>query len=168
MDFLVQHVELAADRWRNSINVDEARGTIIYTYIGQDRSINDVMTDTKKLLRIKAEHSKVVAIPIIVLFLNDMDGTLGQSLSEYAVLDEIPEAEKVKFGNLVGVHREKVQNTIREKIESMLKERTYITALEEEIISKRISRVGTEIFEKIYVKLWTDKCRAALEDLNNA
>lgn len=150
-DYLPQHIKIASDNWEKSIAVDEPRGAIIYTYVGPDYDVSSFVSDVGKLLRNKAKELKVIAIPILVVLLEDEDGILGQSLAEYAVLDEsVKEEDRVRYGNLIGAHKEKLRQNIREQIERLIKQRNYVTGLIEELEVRQLRHVGSELFAKIY------------------
>ena len=117
-----------------------------------NRSEKDIRSHAKSLLRKTSRDLKVSAIPILVVLLHDVDGILGQALAEYAVLEEINETDKSKFGNLVGAHQEKLLKSIREVIDSLIKKRIFVMALSGDVTMQRLSRVGTRLFEGIYKK----------------
>jgi len=149
-DFIAQQIKIAADRWAGALDVDEARGTIMYTYVTQNRDPLATLKDAEKFLKAAASEAGVTALPILLVVLHDADGLLGQSLAEYAVLQEIGDADSARFGNLVGAHKEKLSRTIRDQVESLLKERRYATGLKEGLERQRLNQAGTEIFQKIY------------------
>lgn len=151
LEILLMQVQQAALRWQSSIGVDEPRGTLIYCYVEQNQDMKSVEKQTAQLLRGTAHSAGVKALPVWVIFLYDEDGNLGQTLAERAVLEEALSAEdRAKFGNLVAAHEEKVIKNIRTQIEAMIKQRIYVSAFKEPLESRRISRVGTEIFGRIY------------------
>ncbi len=151
LDVIAMHVKLAADRWIKALSVDEARGTIIYCYVEPSRDAEVIIADTGKLLRSAAKQVGFSALPILVVLLCDEYGTLGQSLAELAVLDEsVSEEDKVRFGNLIPAHQEKTREAVRSLVESMIKRRLYVTAFREPLEAKRLGRVGTELFARIY------------------
>ncbi|MBM3299017.1 MAG: hypothetical protein FJY85_03585, partial [Deltaproteobacteria bacterium] len=151
LDYLPQQIKIASDRWKNALAVDEPRGTIIYTYLEQSRDPATVVPDAAKLLKTVAREFGVPALPVLIVLLCDENGALGQVLAEYAVLEEsISEEDRVRFGNLIGAHKEKLRKGIREQVESMMKQRRYATGLKEELEAHRLSRAGTQLFAKIY------------------
>ena len=151
LDFLPHQIEIASTRWAGAIGVDDPRGTVLYTYVEQSRDPINIVSDARKILKAKAQEYKVPALPILIVLLCDENGTLGQALAEFAVLEEsISEEDRVKFGNLIGAHQEKLRRVIQEQIESMLKQRSYITGFKEKLETHRLSRAGTELFAKIY------------------
>lgn len=151
LDFLPQQMQIASDRWVSALGVDEARGTVIYTYVEPSRDPAATASDAKRLLRAMAHGAGVPTLPILVVLLCDESGALGQALAEYAVLEEsISEEDRVRFGNLIGAHQEKLRRMIREHVDSMVKQRLYVTGMREEMEAQRLSRVGSELFAKIY------------------
>ncbi len=151
LDYLLQNIKIAGDRWASAMGVDEPRGTVIYTYVEQSRDPQSMLGDVKKILRASAKEAGVMALPILVVLLCDETGALGQALAEYAVLEEsITEEDRVRFGSLIGAHKEKLRRVIRELIESMIKQRRYATGLKEELETQRLGPAGRELFAKIY------------------
>ncbi len=151
LKFFPMQVKLAADRWREAIAVDHARGTIVYCYVEPSRDPTAVEGDIKRLLRAAAREAGVSALPILTVLLCDQEGNLGQALAELAVIEEsVSEEDRVRFGNLIPAHKEKMQQVIRSQIEAMIKQRRYITGLKEELEAHRLGRAGTELFSRIY------------------
>ncbi|NCD34548.1 MAG: hypothetical protein EOL87_14180 [Spartobacteria bacterium] len=151
LDFLLMQFKHAADRWKSATGVDDPRGTIIYCYVEPSRDIRSIEKDASKFLKVEAQNAGVSSLPIWVILLHDEDGGLGQALAELAVLeDSLSAADRSKYGNLIGAHQEKMLKNVRIRIESMIKQRLYISAFKEPLESRRISRVGTEIFGRIY------------------
>jgi hypothetical protein len=151
LDYFLQNVKIASDRWAAALGVDEPRGTIIYTYVEQSRDPAAILPDVNRVLKSAARDAGVPALPILVVLLCDEEGALGQALAEYAVLEEsLSEEDRVRFGNLIGAHKEKIQQVIRGQIERMIKDRRYITGLKEDLEARRIEPAGRELYGKIY------------------
>jgi len=90
-------------------------------------------------------------VPILVVLLWDENGALGQALAEYSVLEEsITEEDQARFGSLVGAHKEKLYRIIRSQVDSMIKQRRYVTGLKDGLESRRLARAGSELFARIY------------------
>ena len=148
---LAAQIKLATDQWRTSFGVDDPRGTVIYCYVERTRDIDELTAETGRALRAAARESGVPAVPMMVVLLFDADGHLGQALAEMAVLDEGLTAEdRARFGNLIGAHEEKLRQTIRDNVETRLKERRYVTGLREAIEARRLDRACSEIFSLVY------------------
>jgi len=147
-----QIIKMAIDRWLESVEVDKPRGTIIYAYLTPSENIDEIKKKTAISLRQMAKESGYKDVPIIVVFLNDEIGELGKNFAEYHVLENMTESDKLRFGNLVGAHKEKLFNTLQEQIESLLRARIWVTGLEKAPESRKLSAICTEIFQQIYTK----------------
>jgi hypothetical protein len=151
LEMLNNNIIVAANYWEKAIAIDDPKGTIVYCYINQNYDLKDISNKVKKQLIQISHERKVSALPIIVVFLYDENGKLGQYLAEYSILHEHINNEDVeRFGNLVKVYKEKIYTIIQNQIETMLKERHYITPLSEETKSTRLKGLASELFKNIY------------------
>ncbi len=142
----------ATQRWSDAIEVDTERGTIIYCYVEPTRDFETVEAHVTKMLQDAAKSKKVNSLPVLIILLVD-DGQLSKVLAELAVIEEgFNEQDKLKYGNLIGAHREKALNIIRTQIDNMIKKRYYITSFDEPIQVQRLGQVCSLIFEKMYTK----------------
>ncbi|MBA7513048.1 hypothetical protein ES705_05057 [subsurface metagenome] len=151
LEMLDANLKLSADRWVAAVSTDEPRGSVIYCYIDRNHDLITVTSEVKKQLRDLTEKHQVSALPIIVILLHDEEGKLGQLFAEFSVLEEhISPEDSVKFGNLIGAHKEKTYKLIQSQIESMIKKRHYITPHKQKLESILLKRLGTELFNNIY------------------
>ncbi len=151
LDTFAMRLKLAADRWQNATAVDEPRGTIIYCYVEPGRDATTVSLEVKRLLRTAARDLGATALPIFTVLLCDEEGGLGQALAELAVLEEsVSEEDRVRFGNLIPAHTEKLRRVVHSQVDAMIKQRLYVTALQDDLESQRLGRAGTELFGHIY------------------
>lgn len=142
----------AAQRWRDALSVDEARGTIIYCYIEPSRNNADAKAEITKWLREAAAKYKLAYIPVfVVLLCDDTQGQLGQTFAEIAILtDRLDSQELARFGNLVGAHKEKARQTALAMITDRLKEKQYVIGIPQPDRLGRREQVGSEIFDMVY------------------
>lgn len=151
LEYLLIHVQDAAARWKDATGVNDPRGAVIYCYVEAEQDLVTISKDATKLLKAIAHTMGCPALPILIVFMQDEDGVLGQSMAELAVLrDSLTEEERAKFGSLVGGHEEKLKSTIRMCIERMIKERHYVSGYSEPFEARRLGRVTTEMFSRIY------------------
>jgi hypothetical protein len=82
---------------------------------------------------------------------HDENGLLGQYLAELDVLgDSLTQEEIGRFGTLINVHREKNLKLVRARIDELIKQRHYITGMQNEIESRKLGSAGAEVFNCIY------------------
>jgi hypothetical protein len=154
LDELPQCAMIAAQNWDTAYAVDAPRGSIIFCYVEPSRDLEKTKDTVSKLLRDKSRQSGIKALPILIVLLPDQHGSLGQYMAELAILDEaLDEQDKVRFGNLIGAHRQKCVNLFLTTLETSIKERHYVTGFTVPIEAKRLNPVCTEIFERIYPKV---------------
>lgn len=151
LENFAMHLKLAADRWQRAVAVDDARGTIIYCYVEADRDLAMVERDLRRSLGAAAAEAQAPALPILTVVLHDEAGILGQGMAELAVLEEsVSQEDRVRFGNLIGAHTEKLRQTVRSHIDEMIKRRRYVTSLKDGLEAQRLGKAGTELFSRIY------------------
>ncbi len=137
--------------WQSSFAVDQARGTIIYCYVEPDGDLSRIQSQTISILKNIARDSKLKALPILIVFLHDSDGLVGQYLAELTILDEeLNEQDKIRFGNLVGAHHQKCQETLNICMRDLIKQQKYAFSGNLEIGSQRLDDVCCSIFEMVY------------------
>lgn len=150
-DLLDTQIKMAAERWSTAVAADEPRGTIIYCYLKPHQDLKEITSRTEKQLRAVAVAREQVALPILVVFLHDEEGELGQALAEFAILeDHLTQEDRERFGNLIGAQRKKLEELIRSHVAELIKRREYVTALNESIETGRLGSVGSALFNRIY------------------
>jgi hypothetical protein len=150
LDYLQQQIAIAAARWEKATGIDEPKGTVIYAYIGQSSDKDIIIKDTLKILRSYSKPNGAFAIPILIVFLWDENGNLGQTMAELAIIEDMDNEDRRKFGNLVDAQKDKLNKTLSDQIEIMLKQKLYVFPMKEEIGDLRLSQVAGRIFKKVY------------------
>lgn len=144
-------LRLATERCARAVAVDEARATVVYCYVEPNRDPIAVADKTARILRTLGREVGMPVPPVLVVLLADEEGVLGQALAELAVLEEkLSEEDKARFGNLIGAHKEKTLQMVRNHVGTMIKQQRYVTALPSELKETRIARVATELLTAIY------------------
>jgi len=147
---LPSQVKLASQQWKDAIQVDIPRGTVIYLYVDANRDPDAVSSTARQLLQETAKEMHQATLPILLVLLYDEEGALGQYLAEYSALHEMSDAERAQFGNLVGAQQEKLRKVIYNHVEQMIKERRYVSGMKEKPAARRLAQVGSELFAEIY------------------
>lgn len=153
----LQHLEtqlkFGIEEWKNAIAINAPKGLVFYCYLEPGRDPDATILEVRKLIRRVEKEAGFSPVPVFVALLCDEEGELGQALAEMAVLLEgIPEEDRAKFGNLIAAQQEKAQKTIKNQIESMLREQCFVTSLGDELKPARRNRFGFELFARVYKK----------------
>ncbi|MCX7020203.1 MAG: hypothetical protein NTY46_14695 [Candidatus Sumerlaeota bacterium] len=150
-DMLSTHLKLARDSWMPGAGLDQARGTIIYCYVGPSKDPEEVTVTAAKALRNMCREIGVVGLPIIVLFITDEDNQIGNVLAELAVITESLSAEEEsRFRSLVPAHKEKLLLSLTNCIEDRIKQQVMVAGRRERPEGKRLTHIATRVFDSIY------------------
>ncbi|OQB69660.1 MAG: hypothetical protein BWX92_03847 [Deltaproteobacteria bacterium ADurb.Bin135] len=149
----------AVKEWESSIAVDQSRGTIVYCYVEPENDLTRIQAQTVTILKNYARDEKLKALPILVVFLHDGDGLVGQCLAELTVLDEdLNEQDRTRFGNLVGAHHQKCQDLLNSSLRDLIKQQQFAVFGHVEVASQKLDGVCCSIFEAVYPEILPFPC----------
>lgn len=153
LQHLETQIKFGLEEWKNAIDIDAPKGLVFYCYVEPGRDPDATALEVRKLIRRVEKDAGVSPAPIFVALLCDEEGELGQTLAEMKVLlEDISEEDRAKFGNLIAAHQEKAQKSIKNQIESMLKEQRFVTSLGDQLKPAKRNRFGSELFAHVYKK----------------
>jgi len=149
-----QAVILSTSKQGLEYEVNEARGRVIYCYVEPEKDIEQVKARIRKKFVEALEQFGVSHFPIMVVFVQDAEGQLGQSIAELdAIGTKIPDRDKEGFGNLIGAHRQRCLDLISERTKLALKQRQFVTTYSEPFEVKRLRFIGDQIFSRMFPKI---------------
>lgn len=153
-DILEVQIEYAVRTWLDSIEVDKEKGQLIYCYVGSESNLEVVKDNAfEKLQSIMQKNNLDLAIgaPIAVLFLHDVDGTFGQRLAEYAVLDELMnDAEYDRYKNFMNDRKNNLEQEIRNQVTDLQRAMQIIFATDKEVSGSKLKQKLTNLFDIVY------------------
>ena len=154
LDELPRILEEAAKNWVNVTAIDQPRGTIVYCYVEPESDIERIQNQTASILKHLTRSEGMREPPMLVVFLYDNDGMVGQCMAELTVLTEdLSEQDKLRFGNLISTHRQKCLDLLTSSLEDLIRKRYYTALKLTEQTSSRLGAFCTSIFEAIYPKV---------------
>jgi hypothetical protein len=149
-------VEYALRTWIEARGVDEAKGQLIYCYVGPESSIEDAKEFTVQTLRKCMDKNKIdwtTGAPIAVILLDDTDGLFGQKIAEYWVLSEdLDEDEIQKYSNFILDRKNSLEQEMANLFSQMELQKHIVFATEKTINKARIKNMLTQLFDVIYEK----------------
>lgn len=147
-------IEYALKNWLENRGVDEAKGQLIYCYVGQESSINEAKKYATQTLKYCLEKNKTdwsIGAPIAVIMLQDSDGSFGQKIAESWVLSEdLDEEEIKKYSNFILDRKNSLEQEMANLFSQMELQRHIVMATEKEINESRIKNMLTRLFDVIY------------------
>ena len=116
-------IRFAVRTWRDSIEVDKQKGQLIYCYVGPESNIESIKESTLKTIRRAMEEEGIdfeTGIPLAVLLLYDTDGTFGQRIAEYWVLDDqMNEEESKKYEHFILERRNSLEQEMQNQFSEL-------------------------------------------------
>ena len=149
LNSLIPNLIVAHDRWSKAIDVDQTKGTIIYCYLNQSSTVESA----KEFTISKLKEITVNPFPVIITFLYDNTGYLGQYLAELSIIEEMQAEDKAKFGNLIVAHKLKLENYINETVKKLISEQNVVTQVSISEDTRLLRNIGNLVFANIYKKI---------------
>lgn len=142
--------------WQQAADISEAKGRIIYTYVGQAEEPAQVRELVRQAFVSVLEKHGYKKAPIWVALLHDSDDRLAESLQRWWVLERgLTEAEKERYRRFVTVEAERVVGLANEAKTRALSERLYEVAGFDVPPPGRLTQVGAAIFAQVYPQVVT-------------
>lgn len=142
-DFVLAKVNNYVKEWELAVGSTTAKGRLIWLYVNKETN-PEYIENVHKL--IAAFDGK----PIVVMFLNDVDNRMFDSLVEYCVLDNMDYAIRKKYERHFDEDYARAENNLKDEIESLRKQRCHFGKEGIENLSARMPMYLTSVFEVIY------------------
>jgi len=151
--FIKQHLREAFDEWLQALDVETARGQVVYCYVGPDedmQSVQDaVRTTLTELAAANGHHWKI--LPILAVLLHDKSGDLGDAIAEWTILkNSAGTPEVAQFANFIAEHEAQLLEVMRDEITTRIKERNYLCHANVALEGTRLSSFGDSLFKALY------------------
>jgi len=154
VSILEGQIKFAVRTWRDSIDVDEEKGQLIYCYVGPESNIESIKENTLKIMRLTMEEEDIdceTGIPLAVLFLYDNDGTFGQRIAEYWVLDDqMNEEESKKYEHFILERKNSLEQEMRNQFSELERARHIVPSTNKQLTGSRIMSILTQLFDVVY------------------
>ena len=142
-DFVLSKVNNYIKEWDAAVGSTTAKGRLIWLYANKDTN-PDYIENAHKLV------SVFEGKPIVVMLLNDTDNRMFESLVEYYVLDNMDEDIRKKYERHFDEDYIRVENNLKDEIESLRKQRCHFNKGRIENLKLRMPMYLTSVFEEIY------------------
>ncbi|NLA23513.1 MAG: hypothetical protein GX879_00955, partial [Bacteroidales bacterium] len=154
LSLLESQIDYVLHTWINSRGVDEAKGQIIYCYVGPESDIETVKDLAEKKLRSSMEKKKIdleIGAPVAIILLHDTDGSLGQKVAENLVLaNRLGEEEKKKYKNFISDRQNSLEQEMDNLFSQLERQRNIVFATRKDIKEGRIRGMLYDLFDIIY------------------
>lgn len=151
---LKNQVDSMVKQWRDVKKIDDEKGILLYCYVGPLSSIELVESTTEAVINDVYLKQKITeGCPLAILLLYDKDGSFGDYMAQYMVLEQLSDEEFQKFGNFVDGERKHLDKVIQDTFVKLVANRTTVFGGEQQIGGARLGEQLTNLFENIYTKV---------------
>ncbi len=151
---LGSQIRLAVTYWLEARAVDEAKGQLIYCYVGPESDLNAVRAAATAQLRTRLESAGVrweTGAPIAIMLLPDEGGEFGAKIAEYWVLEQGMAARDVERYNAFLYGRKvSTKQDLENLFDALRRQRQMVFATAQDV---RVSTLGATLdglFDALY------------------
>ncbi|MDM8542782.1 hypothetical protein QUF90_17035 [Desulfococcaceae bacterium HSG9] len=121
-------IKNAVQDWKNAVQVDTARGQLLYCYVSPDADSVQMQKNISKILNgILSDEKCEKGAPILIVMLHDVKGKLKQVLAEYQIIcNDLTEDEKQRYTNFIRDYNTQLTEELKLTHEEMVQKRNYI------------------------------------------
>lgn len=153
---LKSKIQYALRTWKDAMAVNEAKGQLIYCYLGPESQLEFIKEKTVEIIKTSMQQLDLDwnnGASLAVVLLNDSEGDFGEKMAEYWILDqELNEEERKKFANFIPERRDILLRNIKIQFDEMEKEGNIVFATDKVIEAGRKKKVLERLFDVIYPK----------------
>lgn len=151
--FLKQHLAEAYEEWLQALDVESARGQVIYCYVGPDEDIQSAQDTVRSVLaELAATNGRNWKIlPILTVLLHDKSGDMADAIAEWTVLkSNAGTPEVAQFSNFIAEHESQLLEVLKDEIADRIRERLYVCHANVTVEGSRLDAFGTSLFKALY------------------
>lgn len=129
--------------WRTCKSAAVPKGRLIWVYVNKDTSLEYV----ERLQKIAGIFE---GVPIVILLLNDVDGRLASALTNYDILDRMPDSIRQAYERAYSDDFSQAEQILSNEFDNLRKHREHMGTNGIITMKKRLQVSLTEIFEQLY------------------
>lgn len=146
--------------WRESRNASQPKGRLLWIFVRKGTDIA-VLDNLRKLSR------KFQGTPIVILLLNDAEGSLERALSNYDFLNHLDDNTRKTYDRAYSDDYIQAEDNLRIEFDSLKKERLCVFPDEICKLGKRLHLALTDVFENLYPEVISFNFDGLLTSSNN-
>ena len=150
---LKRQIEHVLRIWMDCRGADEAKGQLIYCYVGPESNIDDVKGFAEGILEKSLRGIGIdwgLGVPIAIILLHDVDGSFGQNIAENWVLIEMDKEARLKFDKFISDHQNSLKQTMETRFSKMKMAKYIVVATGKTVDKTDIKVLLTNLFSVIY------------------
>lgn len=146
----------AYDEWLQALDVESARGQVIYCYVGPDDDIESVQDAVRNTLSewaaAKGHHWRI--LPILAVLLHDQSGDFGEAIAEWTILkNSAGTPEAAQFANFFAEHSAQLLEAGAGRFAEQRGQGEATTALRQSVRAACLPSADRELSDRLCVAL---------------
>ncbi len=154
VSLLPNQIDLAIKNWRDARGVDQAKGQLIYCYVGPDSDLAAVRSKAQQQMKAcleKAGGRWEGGAPVAICFLADVGGDFSAKVAEYWVLQNgIGPKEAQLYATYVADRRAVTRQELENHFEALRRQRQMAFATGQDVPLSHLIATLTELFSRVY------------------
>jgi len=157
IEMLRGKIDFAVRTWRVSYQPDDPKGQLVYCYAGPNSNLESVKRQARNLLKSCLEEHHISldsGAPVAIIFLHDIDGSLGEKLAGYWILsNNMDEEEVARYQHFIADRKQALEFEMKDLFSALEKDRHIIFATNQDIPASRTKVMLSRAFSVIYPKI---------------
>lgn len=147
----LETVSRAFEEWNAAECHDEAKGRVLYLYLGPQENPDQYVAKSQELLNRLLTKKEIKAAPVWTIAIHDKEGTIAENLSRFHVLEDkfLPD-EVEKYRRFLPEERDRTLRVLRDEIQQALQQRVSSVAGLDSVAARRLKPTAQWIFEQVY------------------
>lgn len=156
VNLLKWQIDYAIRSWADARAVDEAKGQLIYCYVGPESNLDAIKTMTEDSIESVVKEQNLIleyGAPIAIVLLCDQDGSFGKKVAQYWILnEELSEEESLKYSNFILDEKNNIEREMINSFSELEKSRNIVSAIPQTLKPTRLKNMLNVLFEMVYVQ----------------
>lgn len=141
----------AFDEWRGAENHDDAKGRIVYLYLGPDEDPEGRLASGREFLDRSLSKAGTQAAPVWTVVIHDREGGIAENLARFQVIEQGFSSDEVeKYRRFLPEERGRCLGALKEEVQKAVQLRIFSVAGLDDIAPARLGQTGRQIFERVY------------------
>lgn len=142
------------EEWRTAENHDEAKGRVLYFYVGPNEEPLKYLEKSDAYLKQQLSKKGLQAAPIWTIAIHDKDGIIADNLCRYHVLEDKFLADEIeKYRRFLPEERDRTLRILRDEMQKSVQQRVSSVAGLDVVSGKRLKQTAQWIFEQVYPEI---------------
>lgn len=156
ISLLGDQVDYSLSNWIEARGVEEAKGQLIYCYVGPESTEEEarrfaVQTLNESMGKISTDIDMEIGAPLAVLLLHDADGSFGKKVARrWVIAEQLDKEDQIKYQNFILDLKNSLEQEMTTLFSKMVLRNNIILATNKKVKDAVLIDMLTDLFDVIY------------------